>query len=111
VRRPGVNDDGRVRRLIEAADRTARTNELRPIPVTGSDQIARLTASFNTMVDALAALRDRQARLVRHAASELRTPLTSLRTKIELLMALTIPAHDASTKTKWRSYGQTCWPS
>jgi two-component system, OmpR family, sensor histidine kinase MprB len=80
-----------VRRLTEAAERVARTDDLRPIPVSGSDELARLTESFNMMLCALAESRERQARLVTDAGHELRTPLTSLRTNVELLMASMAP--------------------
>ena len=65
----------------------ARTDDLRPIPVFGSDELARLTEAFNMMLRALAESRERQTRLVTDAGHELRTPLTSLRTNVELLMA------------------------
>jgi two-component system, OmpR family, sensor histidine kinase MprB len=80
-----------VRRLTEAAERVARTDDLRPIPVSGSDELASLTESFNMMLRALAESRERQARLVTDAGHELRTPLTSLRTNVELLMASMAP--------------------
>lgn len=76
-----------VQRLTWATERVARTGELSPIPVTGDDELARLTHSFNMMLGALAESRERQRRLVADAGHELRTPLTSLRTNIELLMA------------------------
>lgn len=76
-----------VARLTEAAERVARTDDLRPIPVFGSDELARLTEAFNLMLRALAESRERQARLVTDAGHELRTPLTSLRTNVELLIA------------------------
>ena len=81
----------RWRRLTEAAERVARTEDLRPIPVHGSDELARLTEAFNMMLRALAESRERQARLVTDAGHELRTPLTSLRTNVELLMASMAP--------------------
>ncbi len=74
-----------VRRLTAAAERVARTDDLRPITVTGTDELARLTSAFNMMLAALAASRLRQNQLVADAGHELRTPLTSLRTNIELL--------------------------
>lgn len=80
-----------VARLTEAAERVARTDDLRPIPVYGSDELARLTEAFNMMLRALAESRERQARLVTDAGHELRTPLTSLRTNVELLMASMAP--------------------
>lgn len=80
-----------VARLTEATERVARTDDLRPIPVYGNDELARLTEAFNMMLRALAESRDRQARLVSDAGHELRTPLTSLRTNVELLMAAMAP--------------------
>ncbi len=74
-----------VRRLSAAAQHIARTEELNPIGVTGDDELASLARSFNDMLAALAASRDRQRQLVGDAGHELRTPLTSLRTNLELL--------------------------
>ncbi|MEO6605589.1 MAG: HAMP domain-containing sensor histidine kinase, partial [Aeromicrobium sp.] len=74
-----------VRRLTAATERVARTQELTPIEVTGSDELARLTTSFNAMLQALDASQHRQRQLVADAGHELRTPLTSLRTNIELI--------------------------
>lgn len=88
VTRAGLRPVGR---LTEAAERVARTDDLRPIPVFGSDELARLTEAFNLMLRALAESRERQARLVTDAGHELRTPLTSLRTNVELLMASMAP--------------------
>ncbi|MGA9376154.1 MAG: HAMP domain-containing sensor histidine kinase, partial [Mycobacterium sp.] len=75
----------------QAAERVARTDDLRPIPVVGTDELARLTDAFNMMLRALAESRERQARLVTDAGHELRTPLTSLRTNVELLMSAMAP--------------------
>jgi two-component system sensor histidine kinase MprB len=72
-------------RLTGAAERIARTEELKPIPVSGSDEISRLALAFNAMLAALARSQDRQRRLVGDAGHELRTPLTSIRTNLDLL--------------------------
>ena len=80
-----------VQELTEATERVAATGELRPIPVDGSDELARLTASFNDMLGALAASQEQQRRLVADAGHELRTPLTSMRTNLELLAAAARP--------------------
>ncbi|MCL8250808.1 MULTISPECIES: cell wall metabolism sensor histidine kinase WalK [Aeromicrobium] len=74
-----------VRRLTEATEHVARTTDLTPIEVTGRDELARLTTSFNAMLVALDASQERQRQLVADAGHELRTPLTSLRTNIELI--------------------------
>jgi two-component system sensor histidine kinase MprB len=80
-----------VERLTAATERVAATGELRPIPVDGSDELARLTHSFNDMLGALAASQEQQRRLVADAGHELRTPLTSMRTNLELLAAASRP--------------------
>lgn len=74
-----------VRLLSDAAEEIARTEDLTPIKVEGNDEIARLATSFNAMLAALSASRDRQRQLVGDAGHELRTPLTSLRTNLDLL--------------------------
>ncbi|HEX6347581.1 MAG TPA: HAMP domain-containing sensor histidine kinase [Umezawaea sp.] len=84
-----------VQRLSEATERVAMTGDLRPIPVTGDDELARLTQRFNAMLGAVAESQERQRRLVADAGHELRTPLTSMRTNLELLLASERP--DAPT--------------
>ncbi|HMA47539.1 MAG TPA: HAMP domain-containing sensor histidine kinase, partial [Frankiaceae bacterium] len=76
-----------VDRAAAAAEHVARTQDLSAlIPVTGTDEVARLADSLNSMLRALDAARARQRQLVDDASHELRTPLTSLRTNIELLL-------------------------
>lgn len=70
-----------------AAEHVAQTQDLAAlIPVTGTDEIARLAESLNSMLRALEASKSRQRQLVDDASHELRTPLTSLRTNVELLI-------------------------
>jgi two-component system sensor histidine kinase MprB len=89
-----------VERLTSATERVARTGDLRPIPVSGDDELARLTHSFNTMLGTVAESQERQRQLVADAGHELRTPLTSMRTNLELLLAASregarnLPAQD-----------------
>ncbi len=74
-------------RLTDAAVRVAATQDLRrPIEVPGDDEIARLGRAFNDMLTALDHSRRAQRRLVDDVAHELRTPMTSLRANIELLL-------------------------
>jgi len=73
--------------LTSAVEHVARTEDLSVrMPVSGDDEIARLSESFNAMTAALRLSRDEQKRLVDDAGHELRTPLTSLRTTIDLLI-------------------------
>ncbi len=76
-----------MRRLTEAVTHVTDTNELDPIAVEGSGELADLGRSFNTMLSSLQSSRERQRRLIADAGHELRTPLTSLRTNVELLVA------------------------
>lgn len=75
-------------RLQRAVEYVTRTDDLRPIQVVGNDELAQLTRSYNVMLAALQDSRRRQSQLVADAGHELKTPLTSMRTNIELLMML-----------------------
>jgi two-component system sensor histidine kinase MprB len=87
-----------VRRLTGAAERIAQTGEpSERVPETGRGELARLAASFNTMLGALENSLETQRRFVADASHELRTPLTSLQTNIEVLRqegALTAEARE-----------------
>ena len=76
-------------KLQRAVEEIERTDELRAIPVLGNDEFAKLTRSFNDMLKALRESRARQSQLVADAGHELKTPLTSMRTNIELLLMAT----------------------
>ena len=76
-------------KLQLAVEEIERTDELRAIPVVGNDEFAKLTRSFNDMLKALRESRTRQSQLVADAGHELKTPLTSMRTNIELLLMAT----------------------
>jgi len=77
---------GPVRRLTAAAERIAETGEpSERVPEGGHDELARLGASFNTMLASLEVSLATQRRFVADASHELRTPLTSLQTNIDVL--------------------------
>jgi two-component system sensor histidine kinase MprB len=56
-----------VRRLTTVVEDIARTQRLDPIPIEGSDEVARLAQSFNDMLRALSASQHRQRQLVADA--------------------------------------------
>jgi two-component system sensor histidine kinase MprB len=80
-----------VAELTSTAERIAATHDLaHRIPIDGTageprDELGRLAATFNSMLDAVQEATDRQRQLVADASHELRTPLTSLRTNVEVL--------------------------
>ncbi|WP_435281318.1 HAMP domain-containing sensor histidine kinase [Streptomyces koelreuteriae] len=76
-------------RLTAAAVRVAHTRELdADIPDEGGGEIRRLIQSINDMLAALRDSRRAQRLLAEDAAHELKTPLTSLRLNVELLIRL-----------------------
>ena len=77
-----------VRRLHRELDTANETAGPRELPVEGDDEFAAVTSSINTLVNSLEDSKQRQAQLVADAGHELKTPLTSMRTNIELLMML-----------------------
>ena len=75
-----------VRSLTRTAEHVTTTTDLtKRIAVEGEDELARLAASFNSMLEALEVSIGKQRQLVADASHELRTPLTSIRTNIEVL--------------------------
>jgi two-component system sensor histidine kinase MprB len=75
-----------IMRLRNAAHHIATTLDLAtPIDVAGTGEVGSLASSFSTMVSAVASSQERQRRLVADASHEMRTPLTSLRSNVELL--------------------------
>jgi two-component system sensor histidine kinase MprB len=85
-----------VHRVAEAADTVAETGELsHQIPVPSGDDLGRLAASFNRMLDALSESLAQQRQLVADASHELRTPLATVRTNVEVLArADELPSED-----------------
>lgn len=76
-------------RLTAVAVRVARTRDLdADIPDEGGGEIRRLIRSINDMLAALRDSRRAQRLLAEDAAHELKTPLTSLRLNVELLIRL-----------------------
>jgi two-component system, OmpR family, sensor kinase len=74
-----------VRQVTEAATAISETDLSRRIPVDGDDEISKLAATFNAMLDRLEGAFDAQRRFFDDVGHELRTPITIVRGNIELL--------------------------
>jgi two-component system sensor histidine kinase MprB len=75
-----------VTQLTREAEVVAETRDLsHRIGLEGNDELARLGASFDTMLAALDESQRQQRQLVADASHELGTPLTSIRTNVEVL--------------------------
>ena len=76
-----------IRRLDETARRISESDLSLRIPVTGADDLARLTATVNAMLDRLQNVFQSQRTLLDDVGHELRTPLTIVRGHLELMDA------------------------
>jgi two-component system, OmpR family, sensor histidine kinase MprB len=74
-----------VERVTLTRDLTARLHSTSPNGGSYSDEVGRLSSSFDTMLAALHDSVTAQRQLVADASHELRTPLTSLTTNLDLL--------------------------
>lgn len=81
-----------LRQLADAAGQLAAGDLGARVPIAGRDEVARLGASFNEMAGRLQATADRQRELdtlrrnlIAWTSHDLRTPLTSIRVRVEAL--------------------------
>lgn len=84
-------------RMTDAADELRDDDLSRRLDVVGHDEVARLSATFNAMLDRIETAFDAQRRFVDDAGHELRTPITIVRGHLELLASDADPAERAAT--------------
>jgi two-component system sensor histidine kinase MprB len=74
--------------LTRTAEHIETTGDLgRRMGARGTDEVGRMAERFDAMLDRVQASQVAQRRLVADASHELRTPVTSLRTNMEVLLA------------------------
>lgn len=71
--------------LVRAADRIGRGEETAPVPERGPDDLRRVVAAFNRMQDRIQRHLAERTRILGAIAHDLRTPLTSLRLRAEMV--------------------------
>jgi len=75
-----------VTELTDAAEHIEATGDLsRRVDADGHDEVGRMAARFNAMLARLQTSQAQQRQLVADASHELRTPVTSMRTNVEVL--------------------------
>jgi signal transduction histidine kinase len=75
-----------IRDLTESVEAVRRGDFRRKVPLRAQDELGRLSAGFNRMVEALAEhQRSMRVELVAVASHELRTPITTMRVTLSLL--------------------------
>jgi len=74
-----------VRNLTETAEAISEDDLTRRIPVEGDDEISRLAATFNEMLDRLETAFTAQRTFIDDAGHELRTPITIIRGHLDVM--------------------------
>lgn len=76
---------GPLRRLVRAADRLGRGEDVRELPEVGPSEVRNLTRTFNHMQDRLTRFVADRTRLLAALGHDLRSPLTALRVRAEMV--------------------------
>lgn len=74
-----------LRHLSNAADNLGRGEDLQPISASGPSELRKLTQAFNDMAARLTRLLNERARTLAAIGHDLKSPITAMRLRIELL--------------------------
>ncbi|HET57984.1 MAG TPA: HAMP domain-containing protein, partial [Deltaproteobacteria bacterium] len=95
-----------VNRLAEAARSIEKGETGRKVPVSGSDEIAVLSNTFNRMSDALRRQESLRKKLISDVAHELRTPVAAVRAELEAMIDGVIPAEKETLESLLEETGR-----
>ncbi|WP_432239302.1 ATP-binding protein [Herbaspirillum robiniae] len=74
-----------IKALAHAAERVSRGEQVEPLPVTGPAEAREVTTAFNLMQERLRRFVEDRTRMLGAISHDLRTPITSLRLRAELV--------------------------
>ncbi len=76
---------GPLKRLVSAADRLGRGEDVSELPMAGPTEVRDLTVAFNRMQNRLSRFVADRTRLLAALGHDLRSPLTAMRVRVELV--------------------------
>ncbi|WP_231602355.1 ATP-binding protein [Herbaspirillum chlorophenolicum] len=74
-----------IKALAHAAERVSRGEQVGPLPVSGPSEAREVTSAFNLMQERLTRFIEDRTRLLAAISHDLRTPITSLRLRAEMV--------------------------
>src|SRR5450830_1936880 len=74
-----------IKALAQAAEKISRGEQIAPLPVSGPSEAREVTQAFNLMQERLSRFVDDRTRMLAAISHDLRTPITSLRLRAELV--------------------------
>lgn len=74
-----------IKALAGAAERVSRGEQIEPLPITGPSEAREVTQAFNIMQERLLRFVEDRTRMLGAISHDLRTPITSLRLRAELV--------------------------
>lgn len=97
---------GPIEELTSAASAISEGDLKRRVPITGSEEMGRLSEAFNSMADNLLKQESLRRKLTSNIAHELRTPLSAVRGELEGMMDGLIPVDKEALRSLYAETGR-----